>query len=404
MKRLLICSCVFALASTARAEDVTQFRGAGGLGVSTATGLPVVWSEKNNIRWRAALPGRGIGNPVITGGRVFVTASSGWQQDRLHILCYDQASGKKLWERQFWATGSTVCHNKTCMAASTPVTDGQRVYALFSTCDLFCLDRDGRLVWCRSLVGDYPTVGNNVGMASSPVLCNDLLIVCTENAGESFAVGIDKLTGENRWRIPRPREINWVTPAVVSNHGQAEILFASKQGLTAVDAATGKTRWEITDKPFPTIPSPVFADGLVFAPGGKFLALRPGNPQKKPEIVWQSNKLPSGYASPVIYKGKVIMLSGRGVVNCVDIVSGAFLWDQRVEGSFAASPLVAEDRLYAVNEEGTTTVLDLNQTPPRILAVNNLPEKILASPVASKSCLYLRSDRFLYSIGTNKDR
>src|SRR5262249_3279700 len=152
------------------AADWPQFRGPGGTGISKETGLPVRWGAKENIRWKVDLPGRGLSNPVIAGGRVYVTACSGFEQTRLHVLCFDAATGKRLWGRQFWATGNTLCHNKTNMAAPSPVTDGKHVYALFATCDLFCLDKDGGLVWCRSLTRDYSTVGNNVGMASSPIL------------------------------------------------------------------------------------------------------------------------------------------------------------------------------------------------------------------------------------------
>ena len=97
-----------------------------------------------------------------------MTACTGYRQNRLHVLCFDAATGKKLWERQFWATGSTGCHAKTSMAAPTPATDGKHVYALFATCDLACLDLDGNLLWYRSLTGDYPTITNQVGMAASP--------------------------------------------------------------------------------------------------------------------------------------------------------------------------------------------------------------------------------------------
>ena len=71
--------------------------------------------------------------------------------------------------------------------STSPAADAKAVYALFATGDLVCYDKDGDLVWYRSLVGDYPTVGNNVGMAASPALWNDTLLICMENVGESFA-------------------------------------------------------------------------------------------------------------------------------------------------------------------------------------------------------------------------
>src|SRR5262249_15898453 len=225
---LTIMVCGFSL----RAEDSPQFRGKGGLGISEKP-LPVHWDATENIRWKAALPGRGLSCPVIANGRVFVTACTGANQDRLHVLCFDTKTGKELWHRQLWATGNTLCHEKTCMAAPTPVTDGKRIIALFATADLVCYDIDGNLLWYRSLTGDYPTIGNNVGMAASPILHGDLLLLCLENAGASFAAGIDKHTGKNRWKIDRPRGINWVTPLLIQNAGKDAVLFQGPGELSA---------------------------------------------------------------------------------------------------------------------------------------------------------------------------
>src|SRR5262249_15862915 len=107
------------------AGDWPQFRGPSGAAVAAETDLPVKGSDRKNVRWKAELPGRGLSSPVIADGRVFVTASSGYRQRRLHVLCFDAAKGDKLWERSLASTGSTMCHPKTCMAAPTPVTDGR---------------------------------------------------------------------------------------------------------------------------------------------------------------------------------------------------------------------------------------------------------------------------------------
>src|SRR5262249_3948320 len=149
------------------------------------------------------------------------------------------------------------------MAAPTPATDGEHVYALFATHDLVCLDARGDLVWFRALTRDYPTVGNNVGMASSPVLWKDLVLLAVENAGEAVARAIDRRSGKNRWRAPRPRGINWVTPLVVERDGQAEVVFQSGGEISGYDAATGAKRWSYAGKGLSTIPSPVFGKGVL---------------------------------------------------------------------------------------------------------------------------------------------
>src|SRR5215471_9344166 len=164
-RRLVTVVLVLLPAPLALAGDWPQFRGPNGSGISEEKGLPIEWGKDKNIRWKAPLPGQGHSNPVIAGGKVFVTASSGFQESRLHVLCLDQASGKQRWHRQFRATGSTLCHAKSNMAAPSPVTDGKAVYALFATGDLVALDAEGNLLWYRSLARDYPTLANNVGMA-----------------------------------------------------------------------------------------------------------------------------------------------------------------------------------------------------------------------------------------------
>jgi outer membrane protein assembly factor BamB len=391
-----IVSLTVALAPV-HAEDVPQFRGAGGAGVSQEKNLPIQWSEQDNIRWKAALPGRGLSNPVIAGGRVYVTANTGVEQKRLHVLCLDLKTGKQLWERQFWATGGTQCHPKTNMAAPTPVTDGKRVYALFATADLVCLDAEGDLVWYRSLVGDYPTIGNNVGMASSPTLWKDILIVPMENVGESFVAGIDVKTGENRWRIDRPRGINWTTPAVVSHNGKSELLLQTRENFAAHDPATGKFLWKWAGA-CGGAPSPVGAGGILFIGGDKFTALRPGSANAQPQIVWENQKLATGYTSPVYYEGLLYTVSPRGIIHCADPATGKIVWTERAEGEFAASPLAADGKIYVTSEAGTTTVLEAGRQA-KVLSTNPLPETILACPVASDGAIFLRSDKHLYCIG-----
>jgi outer membrane protein assembly factor BamB len=385
---------------SAFAGDWTQFRGPKGTGVSDETGLPVRWGPDENIRWQAALPGRGLSGPVVVGQRVFVTACSGPLQERLHVLCLDSPSGKRLWERQLWATGHTMCHPKTCMAAPTPVSDGERLFALFATGDLAALDLDGNLLWYRSLAQDYPTIGNNVGMAASPILCQGVLIVPLECPGESFVAGIDKATGRNRWKVERRRDLNWVTPFLFHNGDRDDVLIQSANEITAYDPQTGVKRWNFEQTGLSNIPSPMTDGRLLLIPASdQFLALRPGTDGSKPTVVWRSSKLKAPFASPVVYQDRVYAVNGAEVVNCVDAIEGKLVWQsKRLSGPFSASPVAADGKLYLVSEKGTTTVLDIT-SEPRVLATNRLEETFLASPAIAGGALYLRSDARLYCIG-----
>ena len=164
----LIALCLLQ-ATVLLADDWKQFRGPASTGLTAEANLPTEVGP-GHILWKADLSGRGLSSPIIVGDKIFVTAAEGNEQERLLVLCFDARSGQKLWKRTFWATGRTMCHEKTCVAAPTPVSDGQHVVALYSSNDLVCLDPDGNLQWLRGITVDYPNVSTSLGMASSPVI------------------------------------------------------------------------------------------------------------------------------------------------------------------------------------------------------------------------------------------
>jgi outer membrane protein assembly factor BamB len=406
MHKLLTTLLLAALIGTAgtavaRAGDWPQFRGPSGSGVSQEKDLPIKWSKTEGLRYKVELPGRGLSNPVVAGGRIYLTACSGYRERRLHVLCLDEETGKKLWERQFTATGSTACHPMTNMAAPTPVTDGSAVYALFATGDLAALDRDGTLLWYRSLVGDYPRITNQVGMAASPILSGNVLLVPMENAGDSFAAGIDKRTGKNLWKVKREKDINWVTPLVFSTTASASALFQSGNEAAAYDIATGNMLWSLKEKGFSTIPSPIQGKGLLFLTGGNFRAIRPPASGTKPAEVWSVGGQLGGFSSPVYYNGRIYNLT-TVALTCLDAQTGKQLSRKRAEGPFDASPIVAGGNLYAVNRKGRTFVFDLSGDEPKQVARNDIDDTILATPAVANGCVYLRSDKYLYCIGALK--
>lgn len=221
---------LLALPTWARAADWLQFRGPHSSGASTETGVRWELNRPENLAWKAALPGRGLSSPIVVGERVFVTAASGPRQEHLHVLCFNAADGTLRWERLFWATGRTMCHEKTCVAAPTPTSDGERLFALFSSNDLFCLDLDGNLVWLRGLTRDYPNVSNSLGMSSSLVTADGVVVAQVENDSESYALGLDVRTGINLWRLDRPRLANWTSPVVLPGDTSRRLVAMERRG------------------------------------------------------------------------------------------------------------------------------------------------------------------------------
>lgn len=395
--RAVVIALSLALAGPAtQAGDWPLFRGPNGAAVSDESGLPVKFDRKTGegVSWSAPLPGRGVSSPVVASGTVYVTCSSGPRDDRLHVLAFDADTGKPRWHRQLAATGLTYCHPKTCMAAPTPVTDGGNVYALFATGDLVAFDTAGNQLWYRSIVGDYPTVSNQVGMASSPVLAGDKLIVPMENDGESFLAAVDTKTGRNVWKASRPKGVNWTTPLVREVGGKREVLFAGNGGLSAYDADTGTRLWGYVPAGG-DIPTPTLAGDLLLHASRGVTAIKLGD---KPAEAWKAPRLNTGMTSPLAYKERVYAANSAGLVFCAELATGKVLWQERAKGPFSGSPVAGDGKLYVISETGTLTVFKLGDTP-EVLGVSELGEEGLATPAISGGGLFLRGEKTLVRVG-----
>jgi len=381
------------------AADWLQFRGSENNPVAADTKLPTKFSDTENVAWKSPIKGRGVSGPIVVGNRVIVTASSGpVVEDRLHVLAYDAASGKELWHRQVWATGRPFHHPTSANAAPTPASDGQRIFAFYSSNDLVCLDLDGNLLWYRGLGHDYPKAGNDVGMSSSPLVAGDTVVVQVESQGDSFAAGIDAVSGENRWRIDRPNAANWVSPATLkTTDGKTAVLLQSADGITAHDPKTGEQLWKF-DAKCSGIPSVMTAAGRIYVPAAGITVLQCTSATSSPSLVWESNKLAPGNASPIVHGGRVYALDKAGVLNCGDENTGRVAWQLRLKGTFWATPLIAGEHLYAANADGQCVVVRLGKRDGEIVHTAELGEGFFGSPAADSTGLYLRGDKHLWKI------
>jgi outer membrane protein assembly factor BamB len=380
----------------ATAADWTHFRGPHGNGISDETTLSSKL-DQSNVAWKSALPGRGLSSPLIIGDRVFVTCSSGAKQDRLHVICLSAKDGTKLWERQFWATGRTLVHPKIGVAAPTPASDGRRIYAIFSSNDLVCLDLEGNLIWLRGLTRDYPKSSNSLGLSSSLLVVGDVVVAMSENEGDSFTAGLDAATGVNRWKISRPKSANWTSPVVIPGAGGRNLVaIQSEKGLTAIDPASGKIAWANTNGAS-TIPSSAFLRDVLYVPGGGITAwkLDAANP---PTQLWKVAQLAAGTASPVALGERLFTINNAAVLTCADVADGKRLWQLRLQGPFSATPVAAGNTLYCVSEKGVLQTVDTTKPEGEIVSTLDLKETILATPSIANGALYLRSDATLWKL------
>jgi outer membrane protein assembly factor BamB len=389
------------------ADDWRAFRGPEGSSTSTSEKSPpdsfdVKTGE--NVAWTSKLPGRGVSGPVIAGDRVFVTSSSGVNRDRLHVVGLDAKTGKQLWHREFWSTGRTLCHPSSANAAPTPATDGERVFAFYSSNDLACFDRDGNMLWYRGLAIDHPGVGNDVGMASSPVVVGDVVVVQAECQANSFAAAYDRQTGEERWSLERPAMANWASPIAIEVEADGEsvpaVVLQSSKSVAAYAAEDGRVLWEVP-MGCGSIPSAAAQDGIVYVPGNGITAIATAVDHEGDRKLWSDNGLKCGNPSPIVCDAGLLFVNSAGVLACVSPEDQKSLWKKRLGGKYWGTPVVAGNRLYALSDAGEVIIVDLSEgAKGKIVNKCSLGEGLetLSSPAVADGALYLRSVDTLWKI------
>lgn len=397
---LLISCCL--CSQLVLAEDWPQFRGPRASSVAEAVNLPTTWSAKEgtNIAWKADLPGRGVSGPIVVGDTVVVTASSGPNESREHVLAFRAGDGQLLWHRRFWAMGRTFFHPTSSNAAPTAASDGERIFAFFSSNDLISLDLEGNVQWIRGLTLDHPRVGNDVGMSSSPVVAGNAVVVLCECQGDSFAIGCDRRTGATLWEVPRPKGSNWSSPiAMKLSDAQSAVAMQGSDGLTLLDANTGE---ELTKWPgeLETISSPTASGTIAYLPSdGGLIALDLTNP-REPAERWRNNKLTPGNSSPIVAGEQVLVVKNGGVLVSGATTDGELHWQERIGGNYWATPVVSGQMLYAVSDAGKVTVVDI--ATGKTVSENDLGEATLGSPAVGADGLYFRSERTLRKVAAQE--
>lgn len=330
-----------------------------------------------------------------------VTAASGPRQDRLHVLALDAASGKLRWERQLWATGSVIHNPFGGVAASTPASDGRQIFALFSSNDLACFDLDGNLKWFRGLAFESPTTRNDVGMASSPLVAGDTVVVQLESTGRSFVCGINTATGETRWHLDRPSEPTWTSPVLFpARAGEATVLIQSRDHLAAHEVRTGKQLWSY-NAPCSTLSSATSDLCNIFLPAGPGLScLRPDPAARGVRLLWEERRLRCENESPVAHDGRVYTIKSPAILVCGSEATGKVLWQSRLTGTIWATPVLADGHLYIVNHEGLVQIVSVSEEG-KVVGTGRIDSGILASPAVADGAIYFRSNRLLWKIASH---
>lgn len=399
---------VTAAFSNEPSRDWPRWRGPKADGVADNTNLPTRWSQSENIRWSAKLPGWGTSSPVVYGSRVFVTSELNHEGKKsLLTLGFDRAEGRELWRDDFGLGVNQRVHEKSNLAVNTPAVTAEAVYVAFGNADIARYSHDGKLQWVNRYIPRFGDPKMSWGYALSPLVLEDsILFPWDHHTGPCFLIGLNPQTGEIAWKNERPIGTAHATPLLVEHHGQKEILVPGKHRVTAFDAKTHAELWQYGDGEGPyngeIIVSPVFADGVVFTQlwrQSRIHAIRLSPDGKPPEPVWVSDKPGGVEPSLLYYRGLLYVLMDNGVLVCFDGKTGREHYRQRLGGDCNSSPVASDGRIYLSNNDGQTFVVKAG-TKFELLATNELGERITASPAISGNELIYRTDSKLYCIGT----
>lgn len=298
-------------------------------------------------------------------------------------------------------------HDKRNLATSSPVTDGERVYAWFSTGQLAALDMNGKAVWTRHLGQEYSPFDLDWGHASSPALFRDRLILICYQGSAAFLLVLDKRTGKELWKVDRAREVkSYSTPLVIETAQGPEVIVNSSESIEAFDPLTGKSLWRFLEPARFAVPMPVYHDGTLYVSrgyrSGPFWAVKTGERSDVPKskLLWHVETGAPYTSSIVQHDGLLYMATEMGIVSCIDARTGERVWRERLGGIYSASPVYANGKIYLVSENGETLVLRAGRTP-QVLARNKLDLRVIASPAIADGRIFIRGDRHLIAIRTS---
>lgn len=387
-----------------------SWRGPNGNGTAVPGAYPTSWSEEKSIEWKATLPGRGASTPIVLGSNVYVTLG---KEGVNTLLCVDR-EGKTAWETSF-GNERAGKNAKASGSNSSPATDGSNLFVYFKSGDLACVNQSGEKIWTLNMQDRYGKDTLWWDLGTSPVLTENSIVIAVMQTGPSFLVSLDKKTGKEIWKADRwmnvKEEANqaYTTPTLAKLKEGDALVTVGADHVTAHAVSDGKLLWKVgglnpeNNGYFRSISSPIVFNGLAICPyarGNTVTALRTDRdlPEDK-RIAW-TTQFGSDVPTPTISNGRLYLLGDKGMVHCLNPVSGESIWEFQLPKSnrpYSSSPIAANGHVYCTREDGTTFVL-ADEMEPKLVAENKLDGNVVATPIFADNRVYIRSFESLYCI------
>lgn len=386
-----------------------SYRGPLGDGHAEAKNLPAVWNEKQNIKWKVPLPGKAWASPVIWGKQVWISNASA-DGKKLSALAFDKDTGKTLHDLTIFTIEKPMfVIEKNSYASSTPVVEEGRIYLHYGSAGTACVDTaTGKTLWARQ---DLPC-NHWRGPASSPILFNDLLILTFDGYDLQYVAALDKKTGKTVWKTDRSIDYKtdngdmkkgFSTPAIFEINGKLQMISPAAVGTVAYDPATGKEIWKVHHGGMNASCRPLLVQGKVLVTTGdggwKLFAVRPDGTGDvtSTHVEWKTIKGAPSRSTPIVIQDRVFAVNEAGTLTEFDPKTGNVVKQERLGGVFSASPLLADGKIFLFNEGGEGFVVDPVKDW-KVLQTNKLEDGCMASPAAVGNLLIVRTKTHLYAI------
>ncbi|MCA9084510.1 MAG: PQQ-binding-like beta-propeller repeat protein [Planctomycetaceae bacterium] len=377
---------------------------------------PTEWGPDQNILWKASVPGRGHGSATIVDDEVFLTAADA-QTETQSVMCFNRMTGEVLWSTTVHQGGfpspddkKANGNEKASWASTTIACDGRLIFvnflnnkAVFTT----ALTRDGKQVW-QTKISDYVV---HQGYGSSPALYEDLVIVSADNKGGGAIAALNRGTGDVVWRRERPAKPNYASPTILNVCGKDQLLFTGCDLVTSLDPLTGEVNWEVEGATTECVTTTVTDGQHIFTSGGyprNHISAVAGDGSGR--VVWENNTR-TYVPSMLVKDGFLYAILDAGVATCRRADTGEEIWKGRLAGTFSSSPVLVNDKIYVINEEGTAFIFAANPAKFELLNSCRLGDSVFATPTICGGRIYIRiahmedgqRKEYLYCLGHSAD-
>jgi len=418
--------------SLSAADSWPDYRGPNQDGHAGTAGLPLRWSESENVKWKTEIPLLGLSSPIVMDNRIWLTTATEDGHD-FYALCVDVTTGEIIANEKLFhsddpqSMGNGAQDNS--YATPSAVIEPGRVYVHYGSFGTASLDTATReVLWKR----DDLKCWHYRGASSSPVLFENLLILTFDGADLQYVVALDKSTGKTVWKTDRSavwndehidkqmvKDGDWRkahgTPLIVTIEGKPVMCSVGAKAAYGYDPRTGKELWRVDHPAYSAAARPVYHDGRFiivtgFSQGAEMISVRADGSGVVTDthVEWKIEKPFPKYSSPIVVDDLVYFAMDDSFVVCVEAKTGKEVWRGRLNGKFRACPIYADGKLFFFSLEGEINILEPGREF-KVLATNRLADNaplddprrgpgFMASPAVVGKAIFLRTRHHLYRI------